>query len=255
MDPAIPFEKIKARAISLGASLVGAVPVATLLESPSHRLHPVDRPVRETCSVVVLALAHTDDQPEMDWWDNRKGKTPGNRLLTEINQGLAKWVREAYSAEACDLPYQACPGGIFLKDAAVLAGLGVIGKNNLLITPQYGPRVRLRALLLNRILHRTGPLDDFAPCDGCDNLCLTACPREAFHGGSYQRERCRLQMRTNEIKKLVIRMPVIGMPAKSKTAYCRRCELSCPVGSKPVRPAGPRKHRRPLGWNFPFSPI
>jgi len=43
---------------------------------------------------------------------------------------------------ACPLPYRVEQGGILLKDAAVLAGLGVTGKNNLVITPQLaGPCV------------------------------------------------------------------------------------------------------------------
>ncbi len=230
MDPAIPFEKIAAQAISIGASLAGAAHVATLLDSPSHQFHPVDQRVREARSVIVLALSHADGQPKMDWWDNRKGGTPGNRLLMDINRSLIKWLKKEYAAEAYGLPYQAVRKGIFLKDAAVLAGLGVMGKNNLLITPQYGPRVRLRALLLNLPLQCTGPLDGFAPCDGCDGPCMQACPREAFHGGSYQRNRCRLQMKKDESAQIVIEQPGVWISAQIRIAYCRLCELACPVG-------------------------
>jgi epoxyqueuosine reductase len=166
----------------------------------------------------------------MDWWDNQKGKTPGNRLLLEMIRDLTTWFRKAYSAEAYNLPYHASLGGIFLKDAAILAGLGVMGRNNLLITPQYGPRVRLRALLLNRFVQHTGPLDGFAPCDGCDAPCMQACPRNAFDRGLYRAKRCRLQMKEDEMRKIVLKQPVVGMPAAVKIAYCRRCELSCPVG-------------------------
>jgi len=52
-----------------------------------------------------------------------------------------------------------------LKDAAVLAGLGCIGKNNLLLTPEYGSRVRLRAFTIDLVLPSTGPL----PFDPCEN--------------------------------------------------------------------------------------
>lgn len=230
MDSAIPFEKIAAQAISTGASLVGVVEVATLLNSPSHRLHTVDRKVCEACYVVVLALAHTAEQAEMDWWDGQKGGTPGSRRLIDINRRLTKWFRKEYGAEAYGLPYQAIGGGIFLKDAAVLAGLGVIGKNNLLITPQYGPRVRLRALLLNQPLKCTEPLADFAPCDGCGGPCMQACPREAFQGGFFQSKRCLLQMKKDETDKVALKKPVVWMPDQFRIVYCRLCELSCPVG-------------------------
>lgn len=230
MDPAIPFGKIATRAITLGASLAGAAPVATLLASPSHRLYPVDHQVREACSVVVLALEHAEGQPEMDWWDLRKGRTPGNRLLIDINQKLIKWFEKEYSTEACELPYNAGRNGIFLKDAAVLAGLGVLGRNNLLITPRYGPRVRIRALLLNRPLESTGALGSFAPCDACDGPCMQACPQKAFQGGRYQHNRCHLQMRKDEDDQIVLQSPFVGMPPQFRIAYCRRCELTCPVG-------------------------
>ena len=230
MESAIPFKEVAAQAIALGASLVGVTHVATLLDSPSHRLHPVKRCARDACSVLVLALAHTEGQPEMDWWDNRQGRTPGNRRLIKINHRLTKWLWEAYAVEAHELPYHAIHRGVYLKDAAVLAGLGVMGKNNLVITPQYGPRVRLRALLLDRPLESTGPLDGFAPCDGCAGVCMQACPWEALQGGSYRRERCWQQMEEDETDQIVLTPPFVGMPPRHVIAYCRRCELACPVG-------------------------
>ena len=214
----------------MGASLVGVAHVATLSEAPSHRVHPVDRRVGDAGAVIVIALAHAHGAPEMDWWDNRKGRTPGNRRLIQINRELTRWLRKTYGAEAYELPYHARRGGIFLKDAAVLAGMGVIGKNNLLITRPYGPRVRLKALWLDHPLECTGPMRGFAPCDGCDGLCLQACPKDAFQGGSYQPSRCRLQMRTDETDRAGIESSLIGVPARVITAYCRQCELACPVG-------------------------
>lgn len=230
MDVTVPFEKTTARAISLGASCVGAVPVAKLLESPSHRLYPVDRRAPRDGTIVVLALAHPDAQPEMDWWSRHQDRTPGNRMLINISRRLKNWLAETYAAEACALPYHSGQSGIFLKDAAVLAGLGVLGPNNLLITPEYGPRVRLRAMLLNIGIEAPGPLDDFAPCDECDRPCLEACPTGAFQDGCYQRERCRLQMKADETEPIVRQSPVIGMPPEFMIDYCRRCELACPVG-------------------------
>jgi epoxyqueuosine reductase len=183
----------------------------------------------ESCSVVVLALEHAESQPERDWWDKRGGRTPGNRRLIGINHRLAKWIGKTYAAAASDIPYEA-RNGVFLKDAAVLAGIGVMGRNNLVITPHYGPRVRFRALLVDLPLPCTGPLEAFAPCEDCDAPCQRACPRDAFEGGHYQRRRCRLQMEKDESVTIVLNSPVVGMPTRFKTAYCRRCELSCPVG-------------------------
>ena len=238
MDPAptVPFEEIAARAVSLGASLVGAVTFATLLRSTTHGPYPACRRAYETGSVIVVALAHTEDQPDMDWWDNRFGRTRGNRRLMDIDQALIRWLKNRYGARASQLPYQAAGEGIFLKDAAVLAGLGVIGRNNLLVTPRFGPRVRLRALRINRQVKGAGPLLEFAPCSGCDGPCLDACPVTAFDGGRYQAKRCRKQMRRDEADRVVMRSVLPGIPDGYKVFYCRRCELACPVGKETPSP-------------------
>jgi epoxyqueuosine reductase len=230
MGPAIPFESIAAHATSLGASLVGAAPVKAILNSPSHQSRPTVRLVHAAGSVIVIALAHTEEHPEMDWWDFKKGRTPGNRSLLKIKRRLKTWLLKAYSAEVYQLPYHARSGGVFLKDAAILSGLGVMGKNNLLITPQHGPRVRLSALLIDRPLECTGPLDGFAPCDGCHAPCMHRCPKDAFRSGVYQVQHCLLQMKKDEANKVVQRLPIVGMPTEFRINYCRLCELSCPVG-------------------------
>jgi hypothetical protein len=74
-------------------------------------------------------------------------------------------------------------GGLYLKDAAVLAGLGCVGRNNILVTPDWGPRIRLRAVLLDAELAPTGRIE-FDPCRGCDERCRSACPRGPSTGRS-----------------------------------------------------------------------
>ncbi len=96
-------------------------------------------------SVLVLALVHKAAEPELDWWD-AEGDSLGNRKLESIAKALRESLKEALNTTAHLLPYHVGKGGIFLKDASVLAGVGIIGMNNLLITPEFGPRIRLRAL-------------------------------------------------------------------------------------------------------------
>jgi len=141
----------------LGAAIAGVASVESLRESPSHRIYPKIgmnlevhwRDARDdvkpdevawpanAVSAVVIGVAHNADEPELDWWDG-KG-TPGNRILVRINKKLSEWIENTFSVKTYKLPYLVEKGGIFLKDAAVMAGLGCIGKNNLVITPGYGP--------------------------------------------------------------------------------------------------------------------
>ena len=226
----------------------------------------VDWPA-DAVSAVVIGVAHHADEPELDWWDG-KG-TPGNRILVRINAELSRWLEDTYSVKTFKMPYLIEKGGIFLKDAAVMAGLGCIGKSKLVITPRYGPRIRFRALLVSRKAAATGPLD-FDFCKDCKQPCRNACPVKAFQervhsvdarcqsilpgiDGTYDRVTCNVKMK-KDIEEAVtaiaygnrehreLRMAidefeegVAVTPTGDKNQsccvkYCRRCELSCPVG-------------------------
>ena len=227
-------ETLLEKAFSVGASLAGIADARAVAQSPSYQRSAPCRHLLDAGSVVVLALHHPDDARYLDWWDNVKGGTPGNRTLMRISRELSAWYKKDCGEKAIPLPYQEKQGGIFLKDAAVQAGLGVIGENNLLITPQYGPRVRLRALLLPQTLLPTGPID-FDPCTGCAEPCRRACPRQAFGNGWYAREACAVQMKEDEDSKIYLEVPGAGTPPRPCIRYCRRCELACPVGKQDYR--------------------
>jgi epoxyqueuosine reductase QueG len=64
------------------------------------------------------------------------------------------------------------------KHAAELAGLGTIGRHSLLITPAFGPRVRLACLLTEAILEPS-PLNGKDYCINCD-VCVRECPAQAL---------------------------------------------------------------------------
>ncbi len=120
-------------------------------------------------TVLVLGLYHPEEDPRLDWWEH--GDTRGNRRLRKISELLKQWLREEYDLNAYPLPYDVEKGGLFLKDAAVLAGIGIIGRNNLFLYPAWGPRIRLRSILLEGDLPTTEALDGFAPCETCDGFC------------------------------------------------------------------------------------
>jgi|Deesub1362A_J573_1020465.scaffolds.fasta_scaffold01236_9 epoxyqueuosine reductase len=177
-------------------------------------------------SVLVLGLHHPREDPRLDWWI--QGNTPGNRRLMEISESLRQWVREQYGLGAQPLPYYVEWGGLFLKDAAVLAGLGVIGHNNLLLHPEWGPRIRLRAVLLEGDLEPTGPMEGFFPCNFCSEPCRKACPRDAFHSGAYDQPSCIAQMEADMADKAPLGETDEGGNALPAIRYCRACELACP---------------------------
>jgi epoxyqueuosine reductase len=64
------------------------------------------------------------------------------------------------------------------KTAATRAGLGWIGKSALLVTPEYGPRVKLFTILTNADFIKAEPIDTNR-CGNC-RLCVNICPCKAI---------------------------------------------------------------------------
>jgi epoxyqueuosine reductase len=146
---------------------------------------------------------------------------------------LGRWLRDEHGIDAWPLRYQVDPGGVVLKDAAALAGLGAVGAGNLLVTPGHGPRVRLRALAVASPLETSGA-SSFQPCDGCARPCHQACPQGAFTRGRYDRARCAIQMTLDEAHPVAVELDgPQGPRVRRVIRYCRACELACPVGRAP----------------------
>ena len=253
------------KAKQLGAHLTGFASVEALKSAPSFTFAPrmpdVGKDVgtrdsnmelapgevqwpEQGKSVLVIAVEHPKDKPEMDWWFGRISP-PGNKILIEIIKELCEWIPDTFGIDVFHFPYHIEKGGIFLKDTAVMAGLGCIGKNNLLVTPEYGPRVRLRAMVLNCQIPSTGP-SQFDPCIKCDMVCRKACPKKAFtrqlytpeaygqdilpaRNGVYARTICNERMQENIDSAKEKQAEGFDKPVKI-IKYCRNCELSCPVG-------------------------
>ena len=228
------------KAKALGASLAGIANIEDLKASRSYEIYN-KKPFyeeykgvkwhKEHKSVLVWALVHPASEPVLDWWSMKvPGFTPGNRVMRMQSKKLRIWLGEEFGIKALSLPYQIEYGGAFLKDSAALAGLGVIGKNNLLVTPEFGPRVRLRGIFMETALAPTGPID-FDPCSGCDRPCHKVCPRNAFRSGSFERPLCKKENDRRDADTEMIDGSIMGIDEASMVSKpCRYCELACPVG-------------------------
>ncbi len=258
------------KALEFGASSAGIANIEDLKKMPSFRMMPI-RPHIERVgavenetglpegvvawpegmkSVLVITYLHPEDDKYMDCWLDWKNP-PGNVKLAKIIKSVKEWLQEAVpEVEAIPMNYYVEKGGIWLKDAAVTAGLGVLGKNNLLVTPRFGPRVRLRAMYLSEDLPSTGPMN-WDPCADCPAPCRANCPQQAFaetiydpkdyegleklpgRTGCYSLMQCDKQMAIDEANEETgeIELPGYGT-YHSVLTYCRKCELSCPVGKQ-----------------------
>jgi epoxyqueuosine reductase len=228
------------KAKEVGASSAGIATVAALRASPSYEAYdknPYNKEYKgvewheEHKSVLVWTLVHPPSKLVLDWWSLKiKGFTPGLNVMRMQSKTLRIWLGEALGINGLSLPYHIEYGGALLKDAAALAGLGVIGNNNLLITPEFGPRVRLRAIFMEAELEPTGPMV-FDPCNGCDMPCHRACPRGAFRSGAFERKYCKEEQEQREANFEILDGSIMGIDEASEVVkYCRNCEFACPVG-------------------------
>lgn len=239
--PTLIADEMIGQAESYPGIRAGMVRLTDILKAPSHKvgrtgiwpLTPsggaVEKRIENGRSVLVLGLNHPAGDLRMDWFDG--GNTPGNRTLMEIVGALIEWTRSAYGVNAQLLPYFIEQGGVFLKDAAVLAGLGIIGRNNLLINREWGPRIRLRAMLIEGDLQPTRPVKNFSPCEACDAVCQKVCPGRAFSTkGGYSWPACLAQLDLNKENSVPSgERDKDGNPVLV-VKWCRECELACPVG-------------------------
>jgi len=116
------------------------------------------------------------------------------------------------------------------KMVATRAGLGWIGKTDLFISREFGPRLRLVSILLKtRVFPESNPLD-ISRCGNC-NICVDICPAKAANGKLWDitvaREeffdafKCRNQCAEFGWTRL-------GIDAR----ICGICVAACPIGQK-----------------------
>jgi len=116
-----------------------------------------------------------------------------------------------------------------VKDIAVHAGLGWIGRNDLLITPQYGPRVSLVGVLLNAPDLPVGTPVTESGCGECTQ-CVPACPYHNILGPAWAPDRPR-EERVNYVRCSESRAKAKSTKLGRKLA-CGKCICSCPIGAE-----------------------
>lgn len=132
------------------------------------------------------------------------------------------------------------------KSFAQQAGLGWIGKNKLLISPQFGSFCFIGVLLINKEMLYDAPMSD--KCGTCMR-CIDACPTKALNNGVLDARRC-ISYLTLETKK--------DVPEDLKSrmnAYVKGCDICaevCPWNikcSKPHSQPELKASKEITGWN------
>ena len=179
-------EEVKRVGREYGADFVGVVSADSIPESIPPRL--ARDVLKGAQSVIVFGARMLSGSIESPSW--RVATTSNLAMYQEIDRigyQLGRFLEEDGYSAAVIPPYQPTEmsretrglvGDLSLKHAALGAGLGVMGKNRLLLTPRWGPRVRLGAIVTDASLSGDEPLSQEV-CYDCQ-LCIDACPVSAI---------------------------------------------------------------------------
>lgn len=113
------------------------------------------------------------------------------------------------------------------KYAAVNAGLGWIGKNDVLITERYGPRVRLSAVLIDAPFAYGRKIEKSGCPDSC-RKCVDSCPYHALYGRQWEINSKRSDIINYQLcnQKRSLFLKKLG-----RKNACGLCMAVCPVGT------------------------
>lgn len=201
-------DKIERIASAEGAALLGVAPVERFDGAPSGH-HPQDF-LEKAKNVVVIGLPipegvlyreemmkgspviPEEERPEFlqNYFYHTSGFEIINTRLEQVSLRLALFFQEQGYRTLYFTPtfgrqynsYYEKYGAAFFshRHAAVRAGLGEFGLNNLVVNPKYGPRVRFNSIITSAELSATPLLQEKVCLGSSCARCLEECPGNAI---------------------------------------------------------------------------
>jgi epoxyqueuosine reductase len=229
-------EELREEASRYGIDLFGVASAHDFGDAPSgHR--PTDiLPGAE--SIIILGLKMLDAQTDLLPLEGDSSSTSPRQAMFsghnaflsqrldsagyDISRFLEKKGFRAYHqlASTGGVDGRFLTGLLSLKHIAAKAGIGIIGKSSLLVTPRFGPRVRLAAVVTDAKIEPDEPLKENF-CSECSSPCISQCPASSLQkptpGSPYQ------------INRFACQQYLTTRPT------CSICLKVCPVGDQRVR--------------------
>jgi epoxyqueuosine reductase len=226
--------ELREQILAWGASLVG---FADLRAAAPSRFRHWPRAVSMAVALNPTAMEGVHDGPTVAYYEEYKR---ANRFLNELGAKTAEFIElHGYRAEAIAATIldrrqregfeRTLSVGFQHKTAATRAGLGWIGKSALLLTPQYGPRVRLATVVTDLPLEVGVPVTA-GRCEGCA-ACVSACPAGAIKG----REWCAGRPREELVDPWACRITAKKLMLERvgvEDSVCGVCVAVCRVGGE-----------------------
>lgn len=222
---------VAAKARELGASVVGFAPVdrwAEHAEVPEPYRPGAIWPLARTVVTfgVPMQLPIIDSTPSINYTELYN---TANRLLDDVGYRLSVWLTDRGHASfflprdgygSLDILLEKPFAAFSHVMSGKYAGMGTIGLSHCLVTPEYGPRLRLASIFTAAALPGD-PVRTEDVCSGCQ-LCARLCPARALEHsddglvGVYDKAACTRHHQTLRAEK---RFP------------CGICVKVCPAGA------------------------
>jgi ferredoxin len=181
-------------------------------------------------SVVVFGIPSLDDSDELEI-DRGDGvfSYPGYQPIQIIQRDLVRILAsEGYKANWLNEDSSTTS----YKRIASLAGIGGFGKNSLILSPGYGPWLRIGLVLTDAPITPSDPFEE-DQCHDCTK-CINACPMRALTPYKVDPDRC-LVGATSVAKPSRSAMRLLDKyePRITPNArvMCRECQRACPYTS------------------------
>lgn len=250
-------EQVKTKATELGAAGVGICSPSAL----PHNRASMDRMLPGCRSVVCVEYPHSETAlASSDVHLKQYDTIFCYSEVARISHQLARYLEAAgYRSVAVPafIPLDmgdgkmGMVGAIDWKQAAVESGLGSWGKSGLVVSPRYGPRIRLGGIITTAELEPDGKLD-VSPCHTC-RICIDKCPAGALLGdGKISKKLCAEHIFSYGLRaftRLLVDVATAENEARAKEVvysyrtrelwqaletgnyyYCWTCQGCCPQG-------------------------
>ena len=193
MDPHEHREAIESKARSMGAVLFGVADLQGVADvSGEVSLEDLTTGICYGYRLNDVVIDGIVDHPTRTYQYHYRQV---NLLLDHIGLRVASYIQDlgfrVFPVPSSQVvSWETLTGHVSHRAVGQLAGLGWRGKNNLLVNPEYGSRVRYATVLTDMALPFDGPID--GDCGSC-RRCVDACPGGAIgeDRSAFDLDRCK----------------------------------------------------------------
>jgi len=200
-NPKENVEKVKALCDQWGASLFGVADLHQLERDqvllPSRLIDQLPFGLSIAFHLSDAVLEEIENQPTPLYFHHyQRVNILLDTIGLEVTSAIQKLRYQALPIPASQIvDWKRQKGHLSHKQVARLAGLGWIGRNNLLVNQEFGSRIRLVTILTNLPLEKNSPSS--MNCGSC-RACLSVCPAGAIaeRQEDFDHLRCHEQLKT-----------------------------------------------------------